>query len=583
MSDSTPQTKGQEVNAPVFEDLAPSLDENMPPVDSLPRDATEEEIKTLPHVIDRIPFAAWAVIFAGAAERFTYYGVIAPWQNYMQNPRGNHAVPGALGLGQATAVNISNAFFLFSFLTPILFAVLSDMWLGRYKTLILGLTLYICGSIILVTTSLPVALDNGAGLGGLIVSMIFIALGVGSIKAAFSPFLGDQYIQRKPQLVQRKNGNLVVVDGTRTLQFIFNAYFWFTNVASLSSFPVTILEKKYDFWQSYVFAVSAICVAIVLLLIWAGKLVKISPQGNILPQAARTVICASKSGFKLDHAKPSYQQTHYGRTVPWSDHFVDEMKRGFIACRVIFSFLIFYLCINQMYNNLVSQAGQMNLHGVPNDMIQAFSGVACIIFGPIIQAMYGVLAKHKIPFGPIARITAGFIFCGAGMAYAAGLQKLIYSTGPCYDRPFACPASENGRIPNNVNVWIQMPVYVFLAIGEIFGFVTAYEYAYSKAPRDMKTVVQSLTQLTACVASLLGMAISPAAKDPNMVILYSCLAGAMGLSSVLFYWKFRKYDKIDYELNKLDLESSLASSGSSRSGMPDPEKPESETRKPNNG
>lgn len=203
-----------------------------------------------------------------------------------------------------------------------------------------------------------------------------------------------------------------------------------------------------------------------------------------------------------------------------------------------------------MYNNLVSQAGQMLLSGVPNDMIQAFSGVACIIFGPIMQGLYEFLARRQIPFGPIARITTSFIFCGASMAYAAGVQKLIYSTGPCYDHPYNCPESEGGRQPNNVSVWVQLPVYILLAIAEILGFVTAFEYAYSKAPREMKTVVQALTQLTAGVASLLGMAISPASKDPNMVIVYSCLAGAMGVSAVAFLWRLRRYDKIDASLNQ---------------------------------
>lgn len=57
----------------------------------------------------------------------------------MQNPRGTGALPGILGLGQSTAVNIYNAFFLFSFLTPILFALAADLWLGRFKTLMVGL------------------------------------------------------------------------------------------------------------------------------------------------------------------------------------------------------------------------------------------------------------------------------------------------------------------------------------------------------------------------------------------------------------------------------------------------------------
>ena len=217
-----------------------------------------------------------------------------------------------------------------------------------------------------------------------------------------------------------------------------------------------------------------------------------------------------------------------------------------------------------MYNNLVSQAGQMNLGGVPNDMIQAFSGVACVILGPIVQWFYGFLARRKIPFGPVARITTAFIFSGLSMAYAAGLQKLIYSSGPCYDQPLAC----DGRVPE-ISVWAQLPVYFLLAIAEILGFVTAFEYSYSKAPRDMKAVVQALTQLTACLASLLGMAISPAAKDPNMVIMYACLSGAMGVSAIVFWWKFSHYDRLDSQLNQFYLEDTVAEKAS---GVVDVEK-----------
>lgn len=60
-------------------------------------------------------------------------------ENYMQNRRGNKPVPGALDLGQQTATNLSNTFLLVSFVAPIPFAVVSDMWYGRYKTLIISL------------------------------------------------------------------------------------------------------------------------------------------------------------------------------------------------------------------------------------------------------------------------------------------------------------------------------------------------------------------------------------------------------------------------------------------------------------
>lgn len=45
----------------------------------------------------------------------------------------------------------------------------------------------------LFTTSLPTALDHGAGIGGVAVSMVFIGLGVGAVKATFFPFLGAEW------------------------------------------------------------------------------------------------------------------------------------------------------------------------------------------------------------------------------------------------------------------------------------------------------------------------------------------------------------------------------------------------------
>ena len=66
-----------------------------------------------------------------------------------------------------------------------------------------------------------------------------------------------------------------------------------------------------------------------------GPSVKVKPQGNNLPQAARIALCAVQNGWKLETAKQSYQTVHCGRSVSWSDHFVDELKRGLLVCRVM--------------------------------------------------------------------------------------------------------------------------------------------------------------------------------------------------------------------------------------------------------
>lgn len=60
-------------------------------------------------------------------------------ENYLQNPRGDSVLPGALGLGQAKATTIQNGFLFFGYLTPLPFALVSDSWIGRYKTLLLSI------------------------------------------------------------------------------------------------------------------------------------------------------------------------------------------------------------------------------------------------------------------------------------------------------------------------------------------------------------------------------------------------------------------------------------------------------------
>lgn len=47
---------------------------------------TEEDWKNLREVADKIPKAAYLVILLEFCERFTYYGLTGPFQNYIQHP-----------------------------------------------------------------------------------------------------------------------------------------------------------------------------------------------------------------------------------------------------------------------------------------------------------------------------------------------------------------------------------------------------------------------------------------------------------------------------------------------------------------
>jgi POT family proton-dependent oligopeptide transporter len=221
-------------------------------------------------------------------------------------------------------------------------------------------------------------------------------------------------------------------------------------------------------------------------------------------------------------------------------------------------FVLFHLGINQMTNNLVSQAGEMQLTGFFNDGIQVLNPIACVVLGPVIQKLlYPTLARYHIPFGPLMRMLTAFFTMAASFAYAAGVQKMIYNSGPCYDAPLACSAAQRvGQppLPNAIKVWVQTPVYVILAVSEIFGFVTLSEYSYSKAPKDMRTVVQSMRQLSAGIGSAIGIALGSVSQDPKVLWMYVGLAVSLGLAGPMFWAVMGHLEKENEDVNTMFLD-----------------------------
>ena len=423
--------------------------------------------------------------------------------------------------------------------------ILSDGWLGRYKTMNLSLVLLLLGYMLLVLTAIPNSFQHGASLGGLIASMLLISLGQGGLSAIMFVFIGDQIPDAGLVIHKNSKGKLVVIDRKMTIQFVFNTYFWASNLASLSIIGTTFMERI-SFWSAYLMPTGVLAISTIPLLLWSARLTRPPLQKNVLPEALRVSLIAFRNGFRLHAADPSQQQN---RNVPWDSSFIDEMRRGLKACQVMIVFIIFWLCYNQIFSNIVSQAGQMELVGVSNDTIVFLNVTAVVILSPLIQSLQGLFRRYKVSFGPIRRMTVGFILTSMAMGYAAGLQKLIYSRGPCYSHPLDCPAAykDGHRRPNEVNVWLQAPIHVLLGAGEILGYVSMTEYAYAESPPNMKAIIQALSQLTVALGSALCTALGPVSKNPWLVILYGCLAGVMGLSAAVFWLVFRKCDKSEEE------------------------------------
>jgi POT family proton-dependent oligopeptide transporter len=198
---------------------------------------------------------------------------------------------------------------------------------------------------------------------------------------------------------------------------------------------------------------------------------------------------------------------------------------------------MFYVCFDQMQNNLISQAGQMETRGTPNDLLPAMNQVGCILLGPLIQeVLYPLLHRRRVYPTPITRITIGFTFVTLAMMYATVVQTLIYKSPPCYNQPRKCGSNE-------IDVWVQAPLYFLISAGEIFAYVTALEYANENSPKALKVVVQAVSLLIGGVGSAFAMALTPAAHDPNLIAFYGSLTGGMAITTVLFWLLFRNRGK----------------------------------------
>lgn len=131
---------------------------------------------------------------------------------------------------------------------------------------------------------------------------------------------------------------------------------------------------------------------------------------------------------------------------------------------------------------------------------------------------------------------------------------MIYNAGPCYVEPLKCPLSEGGAIPNSVSVAFQVPAYVLDSLAGALYYPAGQNYAYTKAPNSVKSLVQAVLMLTVALGAALAIALSPLHTDPTNMILYASLAGLMALSGSLFILSFRKYNSKEDDMNRLGIE-----------------------------
>ncbi|KAI4168373.1 MAG: hypothetical protein LQ343_006458 [Gyalolechia ehrenbergii] len=535
---------------------------------------TEEEVESLRRVCGTVPWSSYTIAFVELCERFSYYGTIVVFVNFIQHPlppgsttgsSGTHGQSGALGLGQRASTGLTTFNSMWAYCMPLLGAYMADQYWGRYKTIQISIGIAILGHIILIVATLPsvIAHPNGA-IAAFSVGLVIFGIGVGGFKPNISPLIAEQYESKHPkQYIQvQKSGERTIVDPTMTVSRIYMYFYMMINIGSLGGQIGMVYAEKYvGFWLSFTLPTVMFLCSPVVMFLMRKKYARRPPTGSVIAKALRLWGLAMKGRWSInpvttgknmraddfwENVKPSRLGQHKPAWMTFDDVWVDEVRRGLKACTVFLWYPVYWLSYNQMTNNLVSQAATMELHGAPNDLINNVNPITLVIFIPLTDMfLYPGLERMGIRFTPIKKITWGFIMASAAMITACVTQYYIYKLGACGDHP----SSEDCEYHAPINVWVQTIAYLLIAFSEIFASITGLEYAFTKAPKNMRSVVTAVFLFMSSISYAVSQAFVSLSADPLLIWNYGIIAVLAALGGAGFWLSHRKLDKQEDKLN----------------------------------
>lgn len=566
--------------------LAPVLsanDEDNVGISAGGRAPTEEELHTLRRVPDKIPWNIYTIAFIELCERFSYYGTTAVFTNFIQQKLPEYSSTGAsydiengqagaLGLGQRTSFALTTFNSFWQYTMPLFGAWIADSYLGRFRTIGVALIVDIIGHLILIVSGLPPVIKNPNGsLAAFTIGIIFMGVGTGGFKPNVNPLIVEQLDLERMVVRTLPSGERVIVDPAATASRVYHYFYLFINIGALTGqLAMVYCEHYVGFWLSYALPTILLCLCPLVLLWGRRRYKRVPPQGSVLGRSVKLFLLANKGRWSLNPVK-TYRDLHDGtfwesvkpsrfdaasrpKWMDFNDAWVDEVRRGFNACAVFLWYPLFWLCYNQINNNLISQAATMKVGGVPNDVLTNLNPFALIILIPLLDLLvYPALRKMRLNPTPLKRIAIGYFVAAAAMIWACVIQYYIYQRSECgrYANGVMADGTERDCARVDISMWAQTGSYVLIAFSEIMASITSLEYAHSKAPANMRSMVQSVALFMNAISSAIGFALVSLADDPLLVWNYAVVAILAVFGGCMFWLQMRHLDGQEDELNML--------------------------------
>jgi len=491
-------------------------------------------------------------------ERFSYYGIRSILTLYLARELYVHHPLFSADPAAAAKAHF-HLFVAAVYALPMVGAVISDRLLGKYRTILWLSVVYACGNLTLALGAHSVwGVWTGLGL---------IAIGSGGIKPCVSAHVGDQF----------GRGNWF------RLRTIFQAFYFIINFGSFFAYLSIPLIWKYA-GVRVAFGVPGVLMLASVVVFWMGrnKFVHVppSPGGKLgLLDAASSIAFFMAIGhlfFTIGQPWPLVVGLSaacvavgallfaWRQSIARDDGFLavtltalaawlrkpgsgfwasararlgGEAVEGPIAvlriASVFFLVSAFWALFDQKASSWVLQAESLNLKvwgfTLLPAQIQSANPVLVMVLIPYTQRLlYPTAQRLGFPLTPLRRMTVGLVLASLATAVIALIQGAIDRNGP-----------------GTITVRWQFPAYLLLTMGEVMVSITGLEFAYSQAPRRMKSTIMGLWLLTVTVGNVFVSAISrthlPAARS---FWLFAAVGAAAALLFGVRAWFYTPRDYV---------------------------------------
>jgi proton-dependent oligopeptide transporter, POT family len=432
-----------------------------------------------------------------ACERYSYYGMRSILTVFMIQ---------VLLMQEGDATSTYHLFAAACYLFPLLGAFISDRVLGKYKTILYLSLVYCLGHAVLAIWENKMGLYAGLGL---------IALGSGGIKPCVSAHVGDQFKANQTHLLKK----------------VYELFYFMINFGSFFSTIITPWTLK-AYGPSIAFGIPGVLMFFATIVFWMGRheYVHVPPTKS----DGHGLVNVVMSAFKHNSSRKPGMKFLDGAIKDHSQEQIEAVRAVFDIAKLFAAISVFWALFDQHGSSWVIQAMKMNLNfmGIEFEASQISAWNPIMVMGLIplfSMGVYPMLDKMGWKTTPIRRMTLGMFVGALSFALVAVMQMFM----------------DGGT---QLNVMWQFFPYLVITMAEVMISITGLEFAYTQAPRSMKSSVMSIWLLTVFFGNMLTAYVS---KLENLIPVASAgyfwfFAGLMAVFAGIFAFMGSRYKVKNY-------------------------------------